>query len=66
MHDYDSMIEVIRGLSDEDKKKLVEKVQTLVGSSGIEALTSFIATQVNREMFINVVREFASKATSGG
>ena len=64
--DYDSMLKVLRGMSDEDKKRLVERVQELVGSSSLEALTSFIASQVNRELFASAVREFASHVKSGG
>ena len=40
--------------------------QELVGSNGLEALTTFVASQVNREVLINVVREFAKHATKGG
>lgn len=45
--DYDSLIAVIRNLTDEEKKKIVQKVQELVGSTSIEALTHFIGAQVN-------------------
>ena len=63
---YESMMKVLRGLNDEEKKQLVARVQELVGSSSLEALTSFIASQVNRELFATAVREFASGARSGG
>lgn len=45
--DYDSLIAVIRNLTDEEKEKIVQKVQELVGSTSIEALTHFIGAQVN-------------------
>ena len=64
--DYDSMVNVLREMSDEDKKLLVARIQELVGSSSLEALTSFIASQVNRELFAAAVREFASRVKSGG
>lgn len=64
--DYDSMVKVLREMSDEDKKLLVTRIQELVGSSSLEALTSFIASQVNRELFAAAVREFASRVKSGG
>jgi len=63
---YDSMMTVLRAMSDEDKKRLVERVQELVGSSSLEALTSFIASQVNRELFAATVREFAAHVKRGG
>lgn len=53
-------------MSDENKEQLVKQVQALVGSTGIEALTSFIGQQVNREIFLNLIREFAQKVVSGG
>jgi len=64
--DYDSMVKVLKEMNDEDKKRLVARIQELVGSSSLEALTSFIASQVNRELFASVVREFASQVKSGG
>ena len=45
--DYDSLIAVIRNLTDEEKEKIVQKVQQLVGSTSIEALTRFVGAQVN-------------------
>ena len=64
--DYDSMLKVLREMSEEDKERLVARVQELVGSTSLEALTSFIASQVNRELFAAAVREFASHVKSGG
>ena len=63
---YDSMVEVLRGLSDAEKEDLVRKVKELVGSGGIEALTTFIGQQVNREIFLNLAREFANTAGKAG
>jgi len=63
---YESMINVLRGMSDEDKGRLVARIQELVGSSSLEALTMFIQSQVNRELFAAAVREFASHVKSGG
>ena len=64
--DYDSLIKVLRNMSDDNKRKLVAKVQDLVGGSGIEMLTRCIQMQVNRELFVNTVRDFASKIANGG
>ncbi|CAH1784593.1 unnamed protein product [Owenia fusiformis] len=63
---YDSMVTIIRNLSDYEKKELVRKVQELVGSSGLEALTTFVGQQVNREILLNVVRQFANEASKKG
>jgi len=64
--DYDSMIKVLRGLNDEDKGRLVARIQELVGSSSLEALIAFVGSQVNRELFAAAVREFSSHVKSGG
>ena len=53
-------------MSDEEKQELVKRVQELVGSTSIEALTQFIGTQVQREMFASVIREFAKNLSKGG
>ena len=60
------MLKVLREMSEEDKERLVARVQELVGSTSLEALTSYIASQVNRELFAAAVREFASHVKSGG
>lgn len=62
---YDSMVEVIRNLTDEEKENLVNKVKELVGSSSIEALVSFVGQQVNREVFVNLVRQFTENSKGG-
>ena len=64
--DYDSLLTVLRNMNDNQKKLLVEKVQQLVGSTGLEALTQFIANQVNRELFATLIRDFATQVKSGG
>jgi len=64
--DYDSMVNILKTLSDHEKQELVEKVQALVGSGSIEALTGFIGQQVNRELFATVIREFSKGAGSKG
>jgi hypothetical protein len=63
---YDSLIKVLREMSDDDKRRLVQRVQELVGSTGIEALTNFIASQVNRDLFATVIRDFAMQVKAGG
>ncbi|KAK3603116.1 hypothetical protein CHS0354_027903 [Potamilus streckersoni] len=63
--DYKSMVAVLKNMSDADKKKLVQKVQELVGSSTIEALTSFIGSQVQRELLLGLIRDFANDVKGG-
>ncbi|KAI0212207.1 hypothetical protein LSAT2_002884 [Lamellibrachia satsuma] len=63
---YDSMVKVLRDMSDKDKQRLVKGVQQLVGSSTLEALTAFLGQQVNREIFMHFVKEFSSQVKSGG
>lgn len=63
--EYDSMLTVIRNLSDADKKRLVEKVQELVGSSALEALTAFIGSQVQRELLINCIQSVLQNKDGG-
>lgn len=62
---YDSMLNVIRNLSDTEKRRLVEKVQELVGSSTLEALTAFIGSQVQREMLLNCIRTVLQNKSGG-
>ena len=45
--DYDSLVAVIRNLTDDEKEEIVNKVQESVGSTSIETLTRFIGAQVN-------------------
>ena len=63
--EYSSMVKVLKNLTDSEKQELVKKVQELVGSTGIEALTAFIGSQVSRELLINLVREFANNKGGG-
>jgi len=65
-NDYDSMIKVLRELSDADKKRLVARIQERVGSPSKKALTTFMESQANREVFELAVREFADEVKSGG
>ena len=55
---YDSMVKVLRDMSDEEKERLVEGVQLLVGSPALEDLIVFLGQQDNQEAFINYVMTF--------
>ncbi|WAR00879.1 hypothetical protein MAR_025251 [Mya arenaria] len=63
--EYSSMLKVLRNLTDEDKQNLVNKIQELVGSSALEALTNFIGTQVQREMLLNLIKQFLNNKGGG-
>ena len=62
---YESILTVLRELSDLEKKRLVEKVQELVGSSSIEGLTTFIASQIKRDLFVKLIQDFVKDKAKG-
>lgn len=64
-NDYDSLITVIQELTDQEKQELVTKVQELVGSISIEALTRFIGAQVQREALLTLLRNVVSGKQGG-
>ncbi|KAL8621021.1 hypothetical protein ACOMHN_043512 [Nucella lapillus] len=64
--DYDSLVAVIRNLTDDEKEKIAHKIQELVGSTSIEALTKFIGVQVQREALLKLLRTFVAGVKSGG
>ncbi|CAL1535576.1 unnamed protein product [Lymnaea stagnalis] len=63
--DYQSLIDVMQDLTDEDKAELVKKVQELVGATSIEALTRFIGAQAQRSALLNLLRSAASELSKG-
>lgn len=63
--DYDSMINVLMNMSDSEKQRLVQKVQELVGGTGIEALTRFIGNQAQREVLLHLIQGFAKNPQGG-
>ena len=63
--EYDSMINVLMNMSDSEKKRLVQKVQELVGGTGIEALTRFIGNQAQREVLLHLIQGFAKNPQGG-
>ena len=52
------MVTVLKNLTDAEKQNLVNKVQELVGGVGLEELTEFISSQVQRKLLINCLRQF--------
>ena len=56
--EYDSMINVLMNMSDSEKKRLVQKVQELVGGTEIEPLNRFIGNQAQREVLLHLIRGF--------
>ncbi|XP_046548486.1 uncharacterized protein LOC124258434 [Haliotis rubra] len=63
--EYQSMIKVLKELTDKDKKRLVSQVQEVVGSTGIETLTRFIGQQAQREILLNVLNKFTTDLKGG-
>ncbi|XP_052280051.1 protein C19orf12 homolog isoform X2 [Dreissena polymorpha] len=63
--EYSSMLKILQNLTDKEKAELVRKVQELVGSTALESLTSFIGTQVQRELLLNCVRQFLGNKGGG-
>uniref|UniRef100_A0A0B7ASV7 Glycine zipper domain-containing protein n=1 Tax=Arion vulgaris TaxID=1028688 RepID=A0A0B7ASV7_9EUPU len=64
--DYQSMIDVLQDISDEDKAELVKRVQELVGATSLEALTRFIGAQAQRSALIGLLRSAVSEFAKGG
>ncbi|BFZ02171.1 hypothetical protein BsWGS_05210 [Bradybaena similaris] len=63
--DYQSLIDTLQGLSDEDKAEVVRRVQKLVGADSIEALTIFIRGQAQRCVLLDILRSAAAKFAKG-
>ncbi|XP_006813155.1 uncharacterized protein LOC102803710 [Saccoglossus kowalevskii] len=61
--DYEATITVLKNLNDEDKQELVKRVQMMVGSTGLDALTDWLKISTNHRIFIEAVRAIISKAT---
>ncbi|PAV63411.1 hypothetical protein WR25_11432 [Diploscapter pachys] len=62
--DYDNIITVLRGMSDEDKARLGTKVQGLVGAVSIEEFVRWIQNEGHRALLLGVLSEFARQAAS--
>ena len=65
-NDYESLVAVLSDLTDVEKQNLVNKVQELVGSSSVEALTRFIAAQAQRSALIDLLRSAVSELNNKG
>lgn len=52
-HDYDSMINVLKNMSDSEKKRFVQKVKKLVGGIGI---VIFIQNPTQRVLLLNMIK----------
>ncbi|BFZ02172.1 hypothetical protein BsWGS_05211 [Bradybaena similaris] len=64
--DYQSLIDALQDLSDEDKAELVRRVQELVGAASIEAFTRFIGVQAQRSALLDMLRSAAAEFAKGG
>ena len=54
--DYDSMITVLKNMSNSEKERLVQKVQEVVGGTEIEPLNRFIGNQAQREVLLQLIQ----------
>ncbi|XP_041368776.1 protein C19orf12 homolog [Gigantopelta aegis] len=63
--EYQSLVKTLKNLTDDEKRRIVDKVQDVVGSTGIEALTRFVGFQAQREILINILQK-ATKEMRGG
>lgn len=63
--EYQSLIDALQDLSDEDKAELVKRVQQLVGGVSIEALTRFIGVQAQRSSLLDLLRTAAAELSKG-
>ena len=64
--DYASMVEVLKNLPDAEKHELVMEVQELVGSSSVEALTSFVGGQGQAQALLALLKSVTSGKSRGG
>ena len=56
--DYDSMITVLKNMSNSEKEIIVQKVQELVGGIGRDVLTRFIRNQAQRVDLLHLIQDF--------
>jgi hypothetical protein len=56
--EYDSMITVLKNMSNSEREILVQKVQELVGGIGRDALTRFINNQSQRVDLLRLIHDF--------
>ncbi|KJH40535.1 hypothetical protein DICVIV_13505 [Dictyocaulus viviparus] len=59
--DYSNLMESIRSLNNKEKRELSAQIQCLVGSSTIEGLTNFLASEYNRKKLVDLLTSFTSK-----
>uniref|UniRef100_A0A914WXP1 Uncharacterized protein n=1 Tax=Plectus sambesii TaxID=2011161 RepID=A0A914WXP1_9BILA len=55
--EYQSLLSVIQGLSDDEKYRLQQKIQALVGSVSIEQFVSWIQTEGHRQLLLTILGE---------
>uniref|UniRef100_A0A914XQQ3 Uncharacterized protein n=1 Tax=Plectus sambesii TaxID=2011161 RepID=A0A914XQQ3_9BILA len=60
--DYQSMVDVVRALNDDEKHRLQEKIQALVGSASIEQLKVWMQSEVHRQMLTTLLSKAVTSA----
>jgi hypothetical protein len=56
--DYESMIVVLRGMSDENKRQLVARIKQLIGSIAVEVVTAYLNMQTNCDKLAKLLQDF--------
>uniref|UniRef100_A0A914VLU0 Uncharacterized protein n=1 Tax=Plectus sambesii TaxID=2011161 RepID=A0A914VLU0_9BILA len=60
--DYQSMVDVVRTLNDDEKHRLQEKIQALVGSASIEQLKVWMQSEAHRQMLTSLLSKAVTSA----
>ena len=56
-----SVLSTLKVMPDDDKIKVVEKVQEVVGSTGIDSLAQYVTSQEHRNTLFGVLQQAATK-----
>lgn len=59
VNDYDSMIKVLQNMNDAERQRFVKEVVNVVGSSVPQVLRTFVQTEANRKLLLDVFKRFS-------
>lgn len=60
--DYQSLIRVLQSLSEDEKYRLQQKIQALVGSVSIEQFVHWLQTEGHRQLLMTLLSEAVKAA----
>lgn len=60
--EYQSLMRVLQSLSEDEKYRLQQKIQALVGSVSIEQFVTWIQTEGHRQLLLTVLNEAVKAA----